>query len=74
MVEKKIAHNGRKLIHSLNDNWRLLGVDDPTREKRTEALVKIVQERYDEVLEETLDKIKVIKVEIESKLMNSLII
>lgn len=66
-VEITIAENARSMIYDLNDKWKLLGVDGNTRHIRTENLIAFVQERYDELVEETNEKIKKINADIQSK-------
>lgn len=65
-VEKTIAENARKMIYDLNEKWKILGVDDVKRHMRTEDLIAFVQERYDEVVEETDEKLRKINEEIQS--------
>jgi hypothetical protein len=62
-----IGENARKMIQELNDSWKLLGVDEITRHQRTDGLVEFVQERYDEVVEETAEKVKSVVVRIDGK-------
>lgn len=71
-VERTIAENARKMIYDLNEKWKILGVDGKTRHIRTENLIAFVQERYDEVVDETDDKLRIINEEIQSILLYSL--
>lgn len=57
------------MIYLLNDDWRTLGVDDNERNKRTKDLIGFVQERFEEVILETSEKVKSIREEIQSNLL-----
>ncbi|XP_077295749.1 protein regulator of cytokinesis 1-like isoform X2 [Arctopsyche grandis] len=65
-VERTIAENARAMIYDLNEKWKLLGVEGNTRHIRTENLIAFVQERYDELVEETNEKIKKISADIQT--------